>query len=135
MVDSGSRMKRTSPWTVLRDVVGSVIVRREDTRVRAQGLTQLAGRESARNLVVGERMTYMYVPCAPRSVQSLVEQLPEAPWARVRKVQLIRREIREVLSPSALEVLWRHGEHVIEGGRSSAAGAGRQAHLSGSTRR
>lgn len=43
--------------------------------------------------------------------------LPEAPWARVRQVQLIRREIREVLSPNALEVLWRHGEHVIEGGR------------------
>lgn len=50
--------------------------------------------------------------------------LPEAPWARVRQVQLIRREIREVLSPNALEVLWRHGEHVIEGGRELSHGRG-----------
>jgi hypothetical protein len=56
--------------------------------------------------------------------QTLVEQLPEAPWARVRQVQLIRREIREVLSPSALEVLWRHGDHVIEGGQELSRGRG-----------
>jgi hypothetical protein len=50
------------------------------------------------------------------SYKLLVGLLPEARWARVQKVQLIRREIRESLSPSALEVLWRHGEHVVEGG-------------------
>ncbi len=53
----------------------------------------------------------------PPEPPPLAKLLPEPPWARVHKVQLIRREIREVLSPSALEVLWRHGEHVLEGGR------------------
>jgi hypothetical protein len=51
-------------------------------------------------------------------------ELPEPRWARVHKVQLIRREIRETLSPSALEVLWRHGEHVIEGGQELHRGRG-----------
>jgi len=50
--------------------------------------------------------------------------LPEPGWASVQKVQLIRREIRETLSPSALEVLWRHGEHVIEGGGELSHGRG-----------
>lgn len=45
---------------------------------------------------------------------------------RVRQVQLIRREIREVLSPNALEVLWRHGEHVIEAGQELSHGRGAQ---------
>ena len=49
-------------------------------------------------------------------------QLPEARLARVRKVQLIRREVREVLSPSALEVLWKYGEHVVEGGPEVSSG-------------
>lgn len=44
------------------------------------------------------------------------EHLGAAPWAKVRRVQLIRREIREVLSPSALEVLFDHAELVVEGG-------------------
>jgi len=52
----------------------------------------------------------------PPSPKPLTGLLPEPRWASVQKVQLIRREIRETLSPSALEVLWRHGEHVIEGG-------------------
>jgi hypothetical protein len=56
------------------------------------------------------------VSTSPPKTKPLLGQLPEAGWARVQKVQLIRREIRETLSPSALEVLWRHGEHVVEGG-------------------
>lgn len=56
--------------------------------------------------------------------KSLAELLPEGPWARVRQVQLIRREIREVLSPSAIEVLWHHGEKVIEAGRELSHGRG-----------
>ena len=36
-------------------------------------------------------------------------------YARVQKIQLIRREVREFLSPSAMEVLLSHGEHVVEG--------------------
>ena len=42
--------------------------------------------------------------------------LAAAPLAKVRRVQLIRREIRETLSPSALEVLFDHAELVVEGG-------------------
>lgn len=66
----------------------------------------------------------MSTPPRPKPLTSL---LPEARWARVHKVQLIRREIREVLSASALEVLWRHGEHVVEGGGEVGnTGAGRR---------
>lgn len=58
----------------------------------------------------------------PGSVRDLrgsptpLEGLGAAPWARVRRVQLIRREIREVLSPSAVEVLFEQAELVVEGG-------------------
>lgn len=34
----------------------------------------------------------------------------------MRRVQLIRREIREVLSPPAIELLFEHAELVVEGG-------------------
>jgi hypothetical protein len=64
------------------------------------------------------------VPTPPPSSKRLAGLLPEAGWASVQKVQLIRREIRETLSPSALEVLWRHGEHVIEGGGELSHGRG-----------
>jgi len=64
------------------------------------------------------------VPTSPPSSKRLAGLLPEAGWASVQKVQLIRREIRETLSPSALEVLWRHGEHVIEGGGELSHGGG-----------
>lgn len=37
-------------------------------------------------------------------------------WARVSKIQLIRREVREFLPPSAVELLFAHGEDVVEGG-------------------
>ena len=60
----------------------------------------------------------------PPSFKLLAGLLPEPRWASVQKVQLIRREIRETLSPSALEVLWRHGEHVIEGGGELSHGRG-----------
>ena len=55
-------------------------------------------------------------PRRPRSPAAPRAQLPEPGWARVQKVQLIRREVREVLSPSALEVLFKYGEHVVEAG-------------------
>ncbi len=64
------------------------------------------------------------MPTPPPSSKRLAGLLPEAGWASVQKVQLIRREIRETLSPSALEVLWRHGEHVIEGGGELSHGRG-----------
>jgi len=52
----------------------------------------------------------------PSHAETPAEPLGAAPWARVRRVQLIRREIREALSPSALEVLFDHAELVVEGG-------------------
>lgn len=63
-------------------------------------------------------------PPPRRGRGELGSQLSEPRWARVQKVQLIRREIRETLSPSALEVLWKHGEHVIEGGAEVSHGRG-----------
>lgn len=60
----------------------------------------------------------------PPGQRAPIPQLPEARWSRVRKVQLIRREVREVLSPSALEVLWKYGEHVVEGGAELGHGRG-----------
>ena len=42
--------------------------------------------------------------------------LGDPPWARVQRVQLIRREVREVLSPGAIEVLFEHADLVVEGG-------------------
>jgi hypothetical protein len=33
----------------------------------------------------------------------------------VSRIQLIRREIREALSPSAVDVLFAHAKHVVEG--------------------
>jgi hypothetical protein len=56
-------------------------------------------------------------------------RLAESPWARVDRVQLIRREVREVLAPSALELLFAHAERVVEGGDEvggSPAHAGRR---------
>jgi hypothetical protein len=41
--------------------------------------------------------------------------LPAGPWARVSRIQLIHREIRETLSASAVEVLFAQAEHVFEG--------------------
>lgn len=52
----------------------------------------------------------------PSPAKAPSEPLGAAPWAKVRRIQLIRREIREVLSPSALEVLFDHAELVVEGG-------------------
>ena len=61
---------------------------------------------------------------SPRKRQTA--SLPRGPlleprWARVTQVQLIRREIREHLGHSALEVLFSAAEHVVEGGAELAA--------------
>ncbi|MEM7153688.1 MAG: hypothetical protein AAF799_12650 [Myxococcota bacterium] len=52
---------------------------------------------------------------SPRERDS-ADPLGDPPWARVQRVQLIRREVREVLSPGALEVLFEHVDLVVEGG-------------------
>ncbi|MCY1067054.1 hypothetical protein OV090_19995 [Nannocystis sp. RBIL2] len=61
----------------------------------------------------------------PRAASAPKAQLPEPGWVKVQKVQLIRREIREVLAPSALELLFKYGELVIEAGPE--LGRGRRA--------
>ncbi len=43
-------------------------------------------------------------------------------WTRVRKVALIRREVREYLPASTVEVLLSEGETVIEGGAEVVSG-------------
>lgn len=39
----------------------------------------------------------------------------DPPWAKVQRVALIRREVREVLSPAAVAVLFDHVDIVVEG--------------------
>lgn len=48
--------------------------------------------------------------------------LGEGQWARVGKIQLIRREVREFLPASAVELLFAHAEHVVEGGMELGEG-------------
>jgi len=47
----------------------------------------------------------------------LFARLEPSGWARVERVQLIRREVREFLSPQALDLMFERAERVIEGGR------------------
>lgn len=50
--------------------------------------------------------------------------LPAAPWARVQRVQLVRREVREYLPPSAVQLLMSRAECVVEGGNELGDAAG-----------
>ena len=43
------------------------------------------------------------------------QRLPPSPWARVQRVQLVRREVREYLPPSAVQMLLARAECVVEG--------------------
>lgn len=45
-------------------------------------------------------------------------------WAKVDGIRLIRREIRETLSPGAIELLFAHSELVVEGSAAVACEAG-----------
>lgn len=45
------------------------------------------------------------------------EGLPAPSWARIRRLSLIRREVREGLAPQALDLLWSQREQIVEGGR------------------
>jgi hypothetical protein len=55
-------------------------------------------------------------PARRRVSRGVGDGLAEPPWSRVRRVQLIRREIREYLSASAVELLLSTADHVVEGG-------------------
>lgn len=52
------------------------------------------------------------------------QTLPAPSWARVQRVQLIRREIREYLPTSALELLFSQADVVVEGDADSSRGGG-----------
>lgn len=56
-----------------------------------------------------------------RKPQQLFSGLQRPPWSRVRRVQLIRREIREYLPAGTVELLLSAGDYVVEGGRGLAA--------------
>ncbi|MEZ4449409.1 MAG: hypothetical protein R3B09_08015 [Nannocystaceae bacterium] len=43
--------------------------------------------------------------------------LPAPGWSHVRRIALFRREVREVLAPHALDLLWSRREEMIEGSR------------------
>ncbi|NVB37385.1 hypothetical protein G6O69_06045 [Pseudenhygromyxa sp. WMMC2535] len=57
------------------------------------------------------------------SAQQLARELLGPAWPRVRRISLIRREIRESLSTSALEILLEAAELIVEGDRDLEAGA------------
>lgn len=63
-------------------------------------------------------------PPPRRAFDGVDDPLAEPPWSRVRRVQLIRREIREYLPASAIELLLSAAEHVVEGGVESDADDG-----------
>jgi len=44
-----------------------------------------------------------------------LRSLPDPPWLHVQRIPLIRREVIESLSASALELLWSRAEVVVEG--------------------
>lgn len=52
------------------------------------------------------------------------QDLPAPTWARVQRVQLIRREIREYLPGSALDLLFSRADVVVEGDADHSRGGG-----------
>jgi hypothetical protein len=63
----------------------------------------------------------------PDSGPELARSLLAPAWPRVRRIPLIRREIRESLSDNALEILFASAELLVEGdaedGRASSGGS------------
>jgi hypothetical protein len=55
-------------------------------------------------------------------MRSAPSPLVRPPWSRVHRVQLIRREIREYLPSTTVELLLSAGEHVVEGSAELAPG-------------
>jgi hypothetical protein len=50
-----------------------------------------------------------------RSTRTGAGAMPPPAWAKVSRIRLIRREVRETLSAGALDLLLEHAEVVIEG--------------------
>jgi hypothetical protein len=51
--------------------------------------------------------------------------LIEPRWAKVERIRLIRREVRESLGLGAIDLLLAHGDLVVEGGEAIASDCGR----------
>jgi len=45
-----------------------------------------------------------------------IPDLEPPPWAKVREITLIRREVREFLAPDAVEILFGRAESLVEAG-------------------
>lgn len=58
----------------------------------------------------------------PTDTQTARALLDPPRWTRVERLQLIRREIREVLAPSSLEALFAYADRVVEGGADESGG-------------
>jgi len=63
--------------------------------------------------------SYFILPVTTPARDEDVLELDAPEWARVEKVSLIRREIRESLSPNALDLLFAKAEKVVESGEDS----------------
>jgi hypothetical protein len=71
-------------------------------------------------LHLAKHKTSSVIAGTPGPVRGLV-----APrWAKVDRIGLIHREIRESLSPGAIDLLFAHGELVIEGSEAVALESG-----------
>lgn len=66
-------------------------------------------------------------PSDPRAsaASRAVLQLEPPRWARVDKIRLIRREVRETLGVGAIDLLLTHADVVVEGDRAPAHDDGR----------
>jgi hypothetical protein len=61
-------------------------------------------------------------PKPPSSAAALARELLTPGWPRVKRIPLIRREIRESLSDNALEILFCAAELLVEGARDLEPG-------------
>lgn len=63
---------------------------------------------------------------ATQSAGVTPHRLSPAPWARVQRVQLVRREVREYLPPTAVQLLLSRAECDVEGGTELGVAAGQE---------
>ncbi|MEM6994341.1 MAG: hypothetical protein AAF721_27755 [Myxococcota bacterium] len=73
---------------------------------------------------MGDRIMAAMGEVANTSAGRTPRKLPAPPWARVQRVQLVRREVREYLPPTAVQLLLARAECVVEGGDELGPAAG-----------
>lgn len=64
------------------------------------------------------------MPTPPKDARELARALLGSAWTRVRRIPLIRQEVRESLSASALDLVFQDAELIVEGGTAKADGNG-----------